>query len=188
MLTGLYVMAQMLGVFWLARSMMIERPKQPKPVFLGRKGRPSLPLNGVMHVLHPPTHGGPPQAVLLNRQPWQRSMAADACVRASTLHRLCAQRYDDMSPATKERAGGAVLGGLVTTLKTLTWAQHPADLAGVDDGHTPVIETVHDLDDTYYFAFIKEGQDIRPQVVSALQHLFDTPLQRSQIAALCAQA
>jgi hypothetical protein len=168
--------------------MVVARPAKAKTVVLGRAGRPALPMNGLMHVLHPPTHGGPPQAVLLNKEPWQRSVAADACVRASTLHRLCAQRYDDMSPATKDSAGGAVLGGLASTLKTLTWAQHPADLAGVDDGVTPVIETVRDLDDTYYFAFVKADLDVRAQVVAALQHLFDAPLQRSQIAALCAGA
>lgn len=185
-ITGLYVMAQMLAVFWLARSMVVRQPKQSKPMVLGRTGRPSLPLDGALHVLHPPTHGGPSQPVLLNREPWQRSVAADACVRASTLHQLCAQRYDDMSPAAKESAGGAVLAGIGATLRTLTWAQHPADLAGVDDGFTPVIETVRDIDDTYYFAFIKEAGDIRRQVVAALQQLFTTDLQKAQIAALCA--
>lgn len=186
--TALYVTAQMLAVFWLARSMLVAPPMTAKTVVLGHTGRPALPMKGLLHVLHPPTHGGPPQAVLLNQEPWRRSMAADACVRAATMHRLCAQRYQDMSPAGKEAAGGAVLGELASTLRALAWAQHPSDLTGVDDGFTPIIETVRDLDDTYYFAFVKADLDVRAQVVAALQHLFDTPLQRSQIAALCAGA
>ncbi len=182
---ALYAATHAAAVFWLARSMA---PTVLAPaVRTIRPPGPLAPLRGVMHTLHPPTHGGAPQFVLRDQEPWQRSAAADACVRAAALHRLCAQRYADMSPAARAAAGGDVLGELPGTLATLRWAQHPADGVGVDDGNTPVVETARAPDGgARQFAFVKArlGLRERPQVVAALQHVFRTPLQRAQIQSL----
>ena len=184
-LTALYAGAQVLTVFWLAASM--APPARGAPVRTGPRdpGPPSLPLRGAMHVLHRPTHGGRPVAVLSDAQPWRRSRAADALAKAGTLHEVAVQRLADLSPAARDQAGGDVLGELPGTARTLRWAQHPGDLSGVDDGMTPLLETVRDADGAaWQFGFIRTELPLTPQVVAALQAVFSTSLQRAQIAAL----
>lgn len=186
-LTALYAAVQLLAVFWLASSM--STPARPEPLGTGSRdaGPPALPLRGALHVLHRPTHGGQPFAVLSAQEPWQRSRAADALAQARTLHQVAVQRHADMSPAARLAAGGDVLGELPGTDRTLRWAQHPADLSGVpDDGMTPLVETVRDRDgDAWQFAFVRTERPLTPQVIAALQSsAARTRLQRAQLAAL----
>ena len=138
-----------------------------------------------MHIYHPPTHGGSPALVLATLEPWQRSIAADEIVKARTLHAAAVQRYADMSPATKTASKDA-LAELPTTMRTVRWAQHPADASGQDDGSMPPVEIIHGRDSVRIFAFIKTQRELRPQVVAALQRLFETDLQKAQVKALLA--
>ena len=113
--------------------------------------------------------------VLRDQQSWQKSAAAGACSKASTLHQAVVLRYTQTPPAARAAAGD-VLAALPSTLGTLIWVQ--------STGSDATSKVASQTDATTVYAFVDGAKDIGAQVLAVLQSAFTTPLQQTQIANL----
>ena len=152
----------------------------------------NAPFGGKYHEQFASSDGSP-FWVLRDQAKWQKFNAANACAWARKLHETCVTKYSKTTPTDRELAGD-VLVDLPATLETVRWIEAMDDRADDRLGNTRYVEGNDNRNATpspavvrsgnLVFAFVRTLDDAVPQVTAALQALFRTDRQKSQIAAL----